>query len=131
MTTQDNHKEQYEKALERIDQIEEQFAALLDEHTEWGNIIERLHRDNGRLKSELAALRDPWTRIEPDRPETLPPQDVWVLLTLQKRNGEWYVDFGYYENYRGIFYDRWDNPVIDDVVAWQPWPDPAPYEVKE
>jgi hypothetical protein len=83
------------------------------------------------LESELAALRDPWHRIDPERPETLPPPDTEILLTViveqnyAPRNRREVIS-GYAEinpEWGNLFYDLLDNQV--DAVAWQYLP--APY----
>jgi hypothetical protein len=76
-------------------------------------------------ESELAALRDPWQQIDPERPETLPPyaRHTKVVITVLI-DGSPVSKSGYYD---GIQFTQINGSIIPlaVIVAWQPWP--APY----
>jgi hypothetical protein len=80
------------------------------------------------MQAELARLKDPWTRIDQERPDCLPPytEHTKVLIT-QLVDGDPVCKDGHWD---GIQFRQRNGSFIplSLVVAWQPWPDPAPME---
>lgn len=101
--------------------------------TTWGGALERAVRFVDGL-----FLRDPWTRIDPADPGTLPPEntDILVSIDFKNGNGQQVVD-GFL--HKGLWYTKQWNPVrreyfllsakyFADPYAWIAWPPSAPYK---
>lgn len=83
------------------------------------------------LEAELAALKDPWIRIDPERPETLPHNyrnvDVSFYRPSLKQFG---THIAQHKAGRWIYCESGEPlPGEPDVIiyAWKERPAPAPY----
>jgi hypothetical protein len=85
-------------------------------------------------ETRIAELESPWTRIDPADPGTLPPYLEKIIVT--SKDGA--VESGYRKAVMYgvreidiILHEDGDWTNLEDCLAWQPWPDPAPYPNEE
>lgn len=104
--------------------IVHQWREVVD--TNYNNLNEHDKVNPLRWATELAAVKDPWTYIEEERPETLPPYIEYTkVIITQLVDNELVSKAGYYD---GFQFGQVNGSFIpfSSVVAWQPWPEPTP-----
>jgi hypothetical protein len=83
--------------------------------------------------SEIIKRLDPWIRIYPADPKTLPPNYNELLYCIVFPSGQTQAVTGYFDNGKWLLSDgRYLKEHYQATpYAYQPWPDPAPLPEKE